>query len=192
MDFTDRFIEKFSPELSESSKNIFKSNIELKNFKKGDVFVNYGEIPAYFYILKSGVARSFVTDEKGKEYIRTLYVPITTSGSLTSLITRKPSIAIYDCLSDCEILVGDFQVFLEQTRQHHDLSLFYNRILENIFIRTEKRVFDLSVLNATERYIKLKKEIPNINNLIPQYHIASYLNITAVQLSRIRKDLYSK
>ncbi len=55
-----------------------------------------------------------------------------------------------------------------------------------------KRISELSSLNATERYVKLKKEIPDIDNLIQQYHIASYLNITPVQLSRIRKELYSK
>jgi hypothetical protein len=53
-------------------------------------------------------------------------------------------------------------------------------------------VYDLSVLNSTERYIKLKKEIPDIENLIPQYHIASYLNITPTQLSRIRREYYSR
>jgi len=38
--------------------------------------------------------------------------------------------------------------------------------------------------------LKFKKDNPGIENLIPLYHIASYLNITPVQLSRIRKDLY--
>ena len=54
----------------------------------------------------------------------------------------------------------------------------------------EKRIFDLSSLDAKQRYLKLRKFIPEIDALIPQYHIASYLNITPVQLSRIRKDIY--
>jgi len=192
MDFVSRFINTYSPDLSSRSREVFESNIELKTFKKGDVIVNLGEIPTNFYILKKGVLRSFVRDSKGKEHIRTLYIPITTSGSLSSLISKKPSNAIYDCLTDAEILVGDFPTFIKSTEKHHDLSLFYNRILESIFIRTERRIYDLSVLNATERYLKLNTEVPDINNLIQQYHIASYLNITPVQLSRIRKELYSK
>tara|TARA_R110002124_G_scaffold137727_6_gene300722 strand:- start:2585 stop:3163 length:579 start_codon:yes stop_codon:yes gene_type:complete len=192
MDFVSEFINAYSPNLSKKSRQIFESYIELKTFKKGDVIVNFGEIPTSFYILKTGILRSFIRDLKGKEYIRTLYIPITTSGSLSSLITKKPSDAIYDCLTDAEILVGNFPKFLKSTEEHHDLALFYNRVLESIFLRTEKRIFDLSVLNATERYIKLKRDVPDINNLIPQYHIASFLNITPVQLSRIRKELYSK
>ena len=192
MDFVTRFINAYSPNLSDTSRKIFESNIQVKTYKKGDIIVNYGEIPTNFYILKSGILRSFVRDAKGREHIRTIYTPITTSGSLSSLITKKPSNAIYDCLTDAEILVGDFPSFIKSTEEHHDLALFYNRVLESIFIRTERRIYDLSVLNATERYIKLKEDYPDINNLIQQYHIASYLNITPVQLSRIRKELYSK
>jgi hypothetical protein len=44
-------------------------------------------------------------------------------------------------------------------------------------------------MNATERYLSLRKQIPNIDNLIPQYQIATYLSITPVQLSRIRNNL---
>ena len=33
-------------------------------------------------------------------------------------------------------------------------------------------------------------DILGIENLIPLYHVASYLNITPVQLSRIRKNLH--
>jgi hypothetical protein len=68
----------------------------------------------------------------------------------------------------------------------------YANALESIFLLLEARIYDLSVLNATGRYLKLKKQIPNIENIITQYHIASYLNVSAVQLSRIRKEMYSR
>jgi CRP-like cAMP-binding protein len=159
---------------------------------KKETFVSVGDLPTKFYVLKKGVARAFVEDEKGKEYIRTLFVPVSTTGSLTSLITKEPSASSYDCLTDCEFLEGDYYKFIELTKQSHELALFHAKILENIFLKVVYRINELTTLNATERYLKLKKEIPEVENLIPQYHIASYLNITAVQLSRIRKELYSK
>jgi hypothetical protein len=42
------------------------------------------------------------------------------------------------------------------------------------------------LLGADQRYTLFKEEYPNLENLIAQYHIASYLGITATQLSRIR------
>jgi CRP-like cAMP-binding protein len=192
MDFVTRFIDAYSPNLSVNSRTLFKEIVHLKNYKKGDIIADEGEIATNFFLLKTGIIRSYDKDDNGKEYIRTIYVPITTSGPLSSLITKKPSTTIYDCLTDCEVLVGDFPSFIKLTEEHHDLAHFYVRVLENIFLRTEKRINDLTVLNATERYLKLKKDIPNIDNLIQQYHVASFLNITPVQLSRIRKELYSK
>lgn len=81
---------------------------------------------------------------------------------------------------------------MELANQNPDVLKLYTKVIEQDFLFQEQRVLDLSLLNATERYLKLQKEISNIENILPQYHIASYLNITPVQLSRIRKDLVSK
>ena len=192
MDFVKLFTDSFLPTLSKESLDKFRALVNLKEYKKDDNIICEGQIPTKFYILKSGIVRSFILDSKGKEHTRTLYIPITTSGALSSLIKKTPSNATYSCLTDCEILEGNYSDFLNLTTENHDLSLFYNKVLERIFNRTEKKVFELSVLDAKERYLKLKREVKDIDNLIPQYHIASYLNITPVQLSRIRKELYSK
>ena len=186
------FIDFYGTPLSDKTMEAIIPLLKKNYLKKGDVIVKHLELSSKFYILISGVVRSFVTDDKGKERIRTLYVPITTTGPLSSLITNTKSDATYDCLTDCTLLEGSFSEIKRLINNHHDLSLFYSKALERSFIRTENRIYDLSVLNSTERYLKLKKKVPNIDNIIPQYHIASYLNITPVQLSRIRKELYSK
>ncbi len=163
-----------------------------KLYKKNDIITKIGEISEHFYIIKSGIVRSYYTDEKGKEYIRTIFTANKTTGFLGSLISGKPSQLNYECLTDCVVYQFSFQELKELTRTDITITNLYGNILENIFLRLESRIYDLSVLNATERYLKLKAEIPEIENIIPQYHIASYLNVSAVQLSRIRKEIYSK
>ncbi len=192
MDPITQFIDFHNPNLPKKQRDLFRANMKLKHHKKGDILVKKGETPHTFYILTKGLLRSFITDTNGNDHIRTIFTPISTTGSLSSLITNRASNACYDCLTETEILEGDFNVFKKLTNEHHEMSMFYNTVLESIFLRTEKRFYELSVLTSTERYLQLKQEIPNIENLIPQYHIASYLNITAVQLSRIRKKLFSK
>ena len=176
--------------LSEKTKKQYLELLELKEFKKKDKIADLGEVPTKFYILTSGVVRSFVTDEKGKEFTRSLYIPMRAIGAFSALVEKKPNEMIYECLTDCEMYVGDFQKFKALTNRNMEMATLYSSFLERIYMRMEKRVFELSVLDAKQRYLKLKKHIPEIENLIPQYHIASYLNITPVQLSRIRKDLY--
>lgn len=72
------------------------------------------------------------------------------------------------------------------------LKALYTKVLEYLYIKYEKRLVESISLNATERYLELQKQIPDVNTLISQYHIASYLGITPVQLSRIRKKLDSQ
>jgi CRP-like cAMP-binding protein len=113
-------------------------------------------------------------------------------GPLEALVHDKPSNISYDCLTDCEIYTFNFKKLKELTSKDKEISQMYSNALENVFIILTSRIYNLTVLNATKRYLKLREDIINIENEIPQYHIASYLNISAVQLSRIRKEIYSK
>jgi len=44
-------------------------------------------------------------------------------------------------------------------------------------------------MTTTARYEKFLDEYPMIVKIVPNYHIASYLGITEVALSRIRKQM---
>ncbi len=179
------------PNISDYSLNVFSSITTHKHFSKGKAIIKQGQIPNNFYILTSGVARSFIKNTNNKEHTRTIYTAMSTCGALSSLILESKSNATYECLTDCSCFIVNFKELVEITKINHEMSLLYSKVMEKIFIRTEQRVDELALLSATERYLKLKKDIPEINNLIPQYHIASFLNVTPVQLSRIRKKLYS-
>ena len=192
MQFLTDFIDNMGFVISKKSTDKLLSLIRYTELKKGETIAKVGEIPKDIYLLKEGVVRSFYTDEKGKDYIRHIFTSYRTTGALGALILDKPSRLSYDCLSDCELYAINFKDFKNLTKKDKELSCLYSSVLEIIFLILESKIHDLSVLNATERYLKLKKQIPDIENLIPQYHIASYLNITPVQLSRIRKEIYSK
>ena len=178
--------------LPKESYQKFHKLTELKKFSNKDVLANYGETPKQLFILKSGVVRSYYTDEKGKEYIRSLFTPFSATGALGALVLDKPSDLSYDCLTDCELYAINFKDLKQLALNDKNIAFMYASALESVFLLLESRIYDLTVLNATMRYKKLKLAISNIENLIPQYHIASFLNITPVQLSRIRKELYSK
>ena len=178
--------------LPEESYQKFVGLTKLIKISCKENLIKQGEIPKQLYILKTGVVRSFYTDDKGKEYTRSLFTPFSSTGSLGALISNAPSVFTYECLTDCELYSIDYKELKQLALSDNDIAYMYANALESIFLLLEDKIYDLAVLNATERYLKLKKEIPDIENMIAQYHIASYLNISAVQLSRIRKEIYSK
>jgi CRP-like cAMP-binding protein len=178
--------------LPKKTINSFKDLFSAQNVKKKHVLAKSGESLTDFYIIKKGVVRSYFLDKKDREVIQSLCVEGSVTGAFSSLILDKPSRIYYDCLTDCEFYVANFKDFKKLAKKDNYISLLYNKVLEDVFIKKEKRIFELSMLDATDRYLKLRKELPNIEKQITQYHIASFLNITPVQLSRIRKDLLLK
>jgi len=180
-------------DIDEGSADEFMKLAIPRKYKKKEFLSKAGELQSNFYILKSGIARSYYSDEAGKTHIRTFFTKkMQNTGDVGALLTGKPAQLYYDCLTDCEVYIINFEKFKDIAKRNHKFSIFYSSILSLAVLALESKIYDLSVLNGTERYLKLKAQNPGIENLIPQYHIASYLNITAVQLSRIRKDLLAK
>ncbi len=182
------FLKKYS-DLPDAS---FKKLEELAEYRKvpsKSVIIEAGETPKTIYLLISGVLRAYVTTEKGKEFNKRLYSPISFAGAFTSIVKNEPSKITYECITECKFFEVNFEKFRALCREDFNIGKLYVKILEQAFILYEERSIDLMTLDSTQQYLKIRKQIPNIDELIPQYQIASYLGITAVQLSRIRKKL---
>ena len=168
---------------------ILKNLASRRKLKTGESIVKQGGKSNKIAFLTSGLMRAYCTLESGKKITKNIFTPIGFVGAFSSIVKNEPSLFCYEALVDSKIYEVNFEEFLKISKSNIDISNLYNRILEYVFIVYETKQLESMTLNATERYIVLKKQIPSIDNLIPQYQIASYLNISPVQLSRIRKTL---
>lgn len=182
------FLNSFA-NISEDSFKLLQGVATFKELKAGTQISKLGEKPTSLYLLVSGVVRVYMLSELGKEHNKNFFLPMSFTGSLTGLIKNEPSKLIYETITDCKVYEVNYYEFIKLSRTNIEISQLYIKGLENAFIKYEIRQLELISLNATERYLKLREDIPGIEELIPQYQIASYLSITAVQLSRIRKKL---
>ena len=186
----------FLNSFAEVDEETFKKLQKIASYKileKHEIIAKEGEIPSpRVYMLISGIMRAYINTESGKQYNKKLFAPKSFVGPLTAIITKRPSKLTYETLTECKVIEINFAVFLDMCKTDIQLSNLYNKVLEHIFIDYERRSLELMSLNATERYLNLRKRIPNIDELIPQFQIASFLNITPVQLSRVRKKLNYK
>jgi CRP-like cAMP-binding protein len=169
---------------------ILQSLATKKVIKKGNVLVKQGDRTEKVAFLSSGLMRAYSDLESGKEITKNIFTPISFVGAFTAIVKNEPTLLCYEALIDSEVFEVNLKEFLKISKTNIEISNLYNRILEYIFIVYEKKQIEMMTMNATEQYKTLKKQIPNIDNLIPQFQIASYLNITTVQLSRIRKDMH--
>ncbi len=183
------FLNSFA-EIDEVGFKKLEKIASYKTLKKHEIIAKQGEIPSpNVYMLISGIMRAYINTESGKQYNKKLFVPKSFVGPLTGIITKKPSELTYETLTECKVIELNFAIFMDMCKTDIKLSNLYNRVLENIFIEYERRNLELMSIDATQRYLNLRQRIPNIDDLIPQFQIASFLNITPVQLSRVRKKL---
>lgn len=178
-------------DLPEEMLAFLRSNLEFKKYKKKEVFIRANQHQTNFFFLKSGIARAYTINEKDKIFTRSLYTAPKAIAPIRAIITGEKTNLNFDCLTDCEMFSGSYEAFHNLTKTNLAISNAYSKMLEKALFLFEERVFELT-LNATDKYLKLKKRIPEIEDLIPQYQIATYLNITNVQLSRVRKKVLAK
>ncbi len=185
------FMNKISP-LSKESFDIFMGYCIEKTYKKNTILCDLGDIPEKIYFIETGIGRSYSIDPKGTEYNRSLVSSYNVLAPTEALLFEQPSKIACQCLTECKVLEIKYKDLTELNKKNSEIASWYTRTIELHYAHLQKMTDELLTLNATERYLKLQKRIPNIDNLINQYHIASKLGITPIQLSRIRKKLYSK
>ncbi|WP_408023324.1 Crp/Fnr family transcriptional regulator [Tenacibaculum sediminilitoris] len=165
----------------------FKSLLSYTELDSNQYFTKNGEHPKYFFIVKTGIMRSFVLNENGTKSTRAFFTIGDVTGANSAMMRNVPSEVNYQAITKVTGYKGDFHKLIDLTLKHKEFSLFYIKILEDAYLKAEEILLNVSTLTSKERYLALQKRIPNIDNLITQRNIASYLNISPVQLSRIRK-----
>lgn len=160
-----------------------------KRLKKGENFIEAGIICRKIAFLEEGIVRAYYRNSEGATYNKHFFKAPCFIGGYASLITGKPNQIIQEALTPCKIWVADYGKFTELYSHHPDLERVARKLAEQFFVQKEQREVDLVMLDAEERYRIFQNEFPELEQLIPQYHIASYLGVTATQLSRIRRKL---
>lgn len=165
-------------------KSIFKPRV----FPKNTYLAQVDESPKELAFIASGCFRAFYRNLEGTEYNKTFFEAGTIVAPLSALITRQENKINLQALEDSFCLVTDFYQLTSLYDEHPDLERFARRIIEWEWIKKEQREIRLVLNNAEERYNQFLIEHPTLESRIPQYHIASFLGITPVALSRIRKQ----
>jgi len=182
------FTEEFHS-LSDEIYNKLYESAKIKQLKANDIIIKQGDIPQKIYFLAEGVLRSYFILDNGKEVTTSLFHPFCICTSFKALLKQQASNFIIEALTDGLVFEIEYAFFHELCHNNFELMTVYSKFLEYIVLKNEDRYVELSHKNATERYIALQERIPNLDNIIPQYQIASSLGITPVQLSRIRAKL---
>ncbi|SHN10324.1 Crp/Fnr family transcriptional regulator [Mucilaginibacter sp. OK098] len=158
----------------------------LKHYSKNDFFLRSGTTPVYSGFIVKGVFREYYTDNNGREFNKAFGFKGDFTGSYYDLALGNPSTASIQALTESSVLViryTEYQKLL--ATDSFWLKVAYT-LAHNLLLKKFEKEFQLLTLSAAGRYNLLKKQHPDLEQLVPAYHIASYLGITPISLSRIR------
>ncbi len=191
MELLHQYINAISPLSKDTWEEV--SKLFTKQYLASNAyFVEERKYAKQIAFLEEGIVRAFFTNKEAKEYNKQFFVGPSLIGAYTSLLKKERNLIPQQALTECVIWVADFSELEKLYHKFHELERLGRKIAEFYFLEKEKKELEMALMNATERYVLFRKQYPTLEQLIPQYHIASYLGISATQLSRLRNSLAKK
>jgi len=165
------------------------ANSSLKIFKKHESLLNSNEKSGHLWFIFQGLVRNFYTTKEGKEYNKSFISAPSLCGSMTEIVTGKPSRFSIDALEDSTAIAISMDWFKEMRNTNQAFKTLALVLAEQLALKKEQREAELLLDDATTRYQNFLNQHPHLTGRIPAYHVASYLGITEVALSRIKRSL---
>ncbi|GGD07144.1 Crp/Fnr family transcriptional regulator [Hyunsoonleella pacifica] len=157
--------------------------------KKNEIFIPLNTVFNKEVFVENGIARAFLIDQDGNEKSVAFFKEnefITTNALRTK---NGRSNYTFQVLTQASLILLDSKKFQCLLNENNKLTQLVKAVKEKENNRLAKRDECLLQVRALDKYKKFQSCYPNIDAKIANHYIASYLGITAVSLSRIRKKL---
>ena len=162
------------------------------SFPKNELLLKNGETANEYYILTRGLVRSFVHDYDNNEITTEFFTENDIVIIASSFFQRIPSQENLQAVTECTLLKINYRDFQNLFHQIEGFSAWGSLWFSHQVFGMKQKSLDMIMKTASERYLKLVKEKPQIILNAPLKQVASYLGITDSSLSRIRKEISEK
>lgn len=179
---------KFDEDINDNILNNIKALGKEKVFKKGELILRIGDPMRKTYFILKGIARSYYLDMQGNDVTKTFTKEYDFCIG-ESLFTNSRSEEGFEALEDIVALEFDARELKEYFFSEKVLIDIYIKKLEETLIYKMNRENAFQIKSATERYLEFKRNHPDIEERVNQAYIASYLGVSPVSLSRIRRAI---
>jgi len=173
--------------LSDRDAEVITKAFLLKHFRKRQYFLQEGEVCKYAAFIVKGAMRQYSVDDNGVEHIIHLYIENWWACDRESYIKLTPSIYNIDAWEDTDVLLMTKADYVKLSQPIPALIEMSRNLDDRNYIATQKRLNASNNLSAEKRYEDFVSYYPEFLQRFPQHIIASYLGITKVTLSRIRR-----
>ncbi len=158
------------------------------HIEKGEFLIRPQQKVGHFYFMQQGCMCYYTKDDSGMKVME-FFTEGQFFTDLYAYISAIPSGSYLEATEDCMVYSISKEDALKSFDHSHDMERFGRLSMQDGFMRLFRRNNHLKNLSNQERYLRLLQKRPDLFQRVPQYLIASYLGLTPVGLSKIRKRL---
>ena len=175
------------PFLKDEDIEAFISICEPTKAPNKEVLIKGGEVSHSLYFILDGLIRGYFTNEKGLEKNIFLRPERTMSGAPNSIFRNEPARYTFEAVGECQLLKFKVKDMMMLAEKIPGISRIYITGLQETIDSLIFRVESLIDKMPEKRYEQLIETNPQFFQKAYNKHIANYLGITSVSLSRIIK-----
>lgn len=157
-----------------------------KKYPKKSWLLNEGDISKYLIYIERGCVRSWFNND-GDDITFQFFFEGSFVASFESFRKSKPSLFNLETIEPSVLHVIHKDDLTTAVKDLSELKSAVNELLSDRLYHYQKLFLSRIKNRPQHRYEELMKENPEIFKRVPHHYIASYLGITPVSLSRIRK-----
>lgn len=175
-------------QLSSKELDLIESKFTFRQVPKKFVLVDEGEVAQELYFVIKGLIRLYYNKD-GEEITGFIFRENLFASSYDSFLRQTPSIQTLETLEDCDLMViakKDMEALYDLVPK---MNVLTRKVAEQRFINSQMILSSFILDSPEERYRKFELHNKDLLLRVPQHMIASFLGITPVSLSRIRKRL---
>ncbi|NOG47077.1 MAG: Crp/Fnr family transcriptional regulator [Calditrichaeota bacterium] len=176
-------------ELEKKQWKDLKSIFTIMEYSENEHIVLPGENFFQLFFVNKGLFRLYYLDQKGKEFNKSFICENMFGGPVAFSILDIPLYYGMHTLEETSLLVANYNEFNALYDSHPIFDRLGRKLAEWLLIKKELRERSFLIEDAKERFLDFAKNYPGLLKRIPQYHIASYLGISEVSLSRLKNNI---
>lgn len=160
---------------------------ELREYARDEAFLRIGEVSEYLGFVESGYFKYVVRTADEVERVVGLSFENDYVGDINSALAGSPtevSVVAGQRSRVWTVGMGDFIELVSEKGMGYAMG-----IEVSLFRTLYTRYLDMYRLTPMERYVKILTMYPDILQRVPLRELASFLCITPVHLSRLRKSI---
>jgi hypothetical protein len=174
--------------VSAEEMNHFLDLTHGRKFRKQECISLPKAVPNEIFFIENGIVRVSVTDAEGTEHTIHFALENQFIADYSSFLLKAPSLYTLQALEPTQVRVIPRRAVEWGYTNMKEGQKLGRLIAEFYFIYQDERIRNQYARSPRERYDSITDIFPNIHNRVPQHMIASYLGITPVHLSRLKKS----